>query len=332
MVARRVRVKARGGAVTASGKSRKKKTVRRRRRATPNDALHSMAAYDRLLRDPCKAPLVHAPYLGTESGYLCRTVENFQLPDTTKTGLTVGSTVPATVQLAICPGNYATNTGMTWAPGSSQPAGTAGRSVFVVTSSAVRKYRPVAACMKWIPSGSYASRAGVVGMGYSSGNVMVSGDVCETSQFLASQLEVAPNGSKLHEVRWLPTADDQNWMSANSTAGISNGTMTLILYNVDATATSTTSATLNGYVEVTIVWEWIPTSTGTAAGGGLSMAPATGTRFTINDHQSTIRDIGAFLLEGVRNTASAVTEGFVMGLSGGVRNIVRRAPAISYVL
>lgn len=295
-----------------------------------NRAAVSMGAYDSLIRDPCGAPLVHPPYVGTGSGYLCRTVENFTVADTSKTGLVVGTAGTGVVNIAIAPGNYSTSTGYAFCAGSTGTATVFGRSVFPVTSSVVRKFRAVAACLKWVPYGAYAARAGVVGMGYANGGVMSGGDTVNASSFLAAQMESAPNGSKLHEIRWLPTQDDQNWKSSTDGGSPGNGTVTLSLLNVDGIATSATTVTLSGYVEMTIVWEWAPSEIESTA-GGLSQAPSPAPGFTVNDHQRTIGNIGTYLLHGVREATHAAGEAFVMGLSRGVGKMTRAQPSMRFL-
>lgn len=308
----------------------KKKPAGKARRPAPRPGMslaRAMVEYDNLIRDPCAAPLTHPPYLGTGTGYLCRTVENIRLADKSTSGLTVGNKYIANACFALAPGNYTTTGGFAYGGGVTATIALAGSSVFPVTSSAVKRYRPVACCVKWIPYGNYADRQGVVGLSYSPSSVMSSGDVVSNAQLLAGSMDVSPNGSKQHEIRWLPTVDDQGWIAAGGSVPAGAGTIVGVLTRVDGIAEAADTVVLNGYVEVTIVWEWTPS--GYAA--GLAYAPIKAPAFTINDHQRTIGDIGRYLLDGVRNASAAVTTGVLMGLTRGYGQQRRAAPSMAYL-
>jgi hypothetical protein len=280
-----------------------------------------MQAYDRMLRDPCGAPFAAPPYFGTDNGYFARTVDIIQ-PLITGT-FTVGATalvdgafqwVPAAYQ-GVTPHGYQigfANVGSNFTMANSQP------SLFMSTAT-VKKYRPVACCLKFTPAGQYASRAGVIGLAYTSGTLLSTSSAYNGAELLTTAQDVSPNGSRMHEVRWLPTNVDQNWSDygVQELSGTGGGCVTIAFKGVDATGQTATTAYLNGYIEVTTIWEWVPT-----ARGGLSSNPRPVPRFTIQDHQSSIKDIGEFLFGMAARGAYAVGQAFV---TAGVRAARRRA-------
>jgi len=153
----------------------------------------------------------------------------------------------------------------------------------------------------------------MVGMGYSPTpqmGVNQIGTTVSLGGLVANCLDRSPNGGSAHEVRWLPTAADEVFTSVSSSTPIVTGTGTLFsaLNNVDATYVSTTTAALNGWYEFTAVYEWIP-----ALFSSLTVAPKPPIPFTSQQYQSTIKDIGAFLLHGIRTGGEAAGRGVLRG-------------------
>jgi len=303
---------------------RRQRTGKARGKAGMNGA---MASYHRMVSDPCHASFARPPYSGTDAGYFIRTVDTWRPNVNGLSGITVGadyyvdffaqytpSLVSAT-QAYLVAGNLANllqNT-PTWAA--------ATQNLFV-TQSPVKRFRPVAACFKWCPSGSYSKRAGTVGLGYAAGLVTQDGG----ASFFASSgmnqaLSVEPNGSKAHEVLWLPTAADEQW-NINSSGvatdpGRAGGTMFIQLQNVDAIGATMTSVGPSGYFEVTTIWEWEP-----GLGNGINNMPARPAPFTTQQHQSTIANLGKFLVRA----GEYALDSYVRVLTAGVKNSSYRSP------
>jgi hypothetical protein len=194
-----------------------------------------------------------------------------------------------------------------------------------VTTAVVKRYRPVAACIRWIPDGPYTDRAGSVGVNYSAGVLVTPGNVIPMSNLLRMAAKVVPNGSMEHEVKWLPTEVDENWTTTLENANGSAGTVSISLSGIDGVASSTTGIALNGRLEVITCWEWLP-----AVGqGDLTVSVRSPAPYTSQQVLSSIRDMGHFLYEGAGMAARRV--GFsAMGqvLTAGVRTIAYRAPAM----
>lgn len=288
-----------------------KNTPGRKTRGTKTKATMStspqLTAYLRLLADPCGSALTRAPYAGTDSGYLIRTRCTFT-PDK---GTGTGSTNSYMVQWT--PAGAATNGFVQRIYGASTYA-TLAQSDFV-TSGVVAKARPVASCLKWVPTGPVTSRQGVVGLMYSTGAIVTSGATCggNLTDMLNSCNVLAANGSVPHEVKWLPTIADETFTNpAVSVASeVSGGTVAIVLSGVDATA-----GVPNGYIEATTIYEWTPAAN---QGGAPAVAPAS--PFTVKDAISRISDIGQFLFGdshqavgiAMRNAATQVVTTMLTG-------------------
>lgn len=312
-------------------KSKKNKNVPKAKRVAPRVVARGgttvladprVSAWDRLLRDPCAANLSYPCYGGADSGYLLRTTDTIANFSVTGAGLTGGSVYPADLQMSVTPSNWGKNDGIVWAGAASGASpgvpGTFAISNFLTNAAIVKSYRPVAACVKWVPSGPYTSRRGVVGMAYGPSSSWFYGQAAATTGAMLSLCQdVATNGSKNHEVRWLPSAQDEGWSALNSGSLVNVGSILLILQGVDATATSATNATLNGNLEITIVWEWQP-----AIGTATTISPKAPLPYTTQQVLSTITDMGAYLFEGMR---PAVMGGVYSGVSGAIQAGARGA-------
>lgn len=281
-------------------------------KSTRKRAAKGMGSYPKqylsLLNDPCAGPLVSPPYAGTDGGYLIRTTD--QVPITgTGTGMTVGNTYVGSAFFQYSPGNYGWNgttnsaaIGGAFAPGGSDPvtlayatnaAGWSSTNALVnfIASSSVKRARPVAACVKWIPTGPYNTRQGLVASSYVPATVNNSGDSVSYGNLQAAQQHYASNGTEPHEVKWLPTAADETYFTTNTSATTPGcGSIQFMLRNVDGVASSTTALALNGFFEVTTVWEWLPTET-----QGTTMTPRVPMPYTTQGLLSSITDLGEFL-------------------------------------
>ncbi len=252
------------------------------KRAAYNTSPGQLTAYLRMLADPCGGALIRAPYSGTDSGYLIRT----RCTITPSAGTNTGSTGSYMIQWT--PAGAAANGFVVRTYGANTYA-TLAQSDFL-TSGVVAKARPVASCLKWIPTGPVTSRQGVVGLMYSTGAIITSGATTLgslASDMLNSCNVLASNGSVPHEVKWLPTIADESFTNPNVSVAseVSGGSVAIVLSGVDATA-----GVPNGYIEATTIYEWTPA---TNQGGAPAIAPAS--TFTVKDALARISDLGQFL-------------------------------------
>lgn len=247
----------------------------------------------RLLGDPCNGALTSPPYPSSDTGYLIRTVDVFNPIAISTTGLVPGSTYFVDSFVQYTPSNLSTSTSLIFCGtpnvGSASIAASGGLSNFI-TSSVVKRYRPVACCLKFIPSGPYSSRAGTVGVSYSPGMTVGVGDAVGSTQLIGNALHTSPTGSEPHEIKWIPTADDATWTTANGASLPTGGSVSISLRGIDAVATSTSAYVVNGYFQAITAWEWTP-----SAGNALGMATKAPMRTTVQAILSTIQDMGMFL-------------------------------------
>lgn len=142
------------------------------------------------------------------------------------------------------------------------------------------------------------------------------------NQALSLTQQRASNGDIMHEVRWLPTSADETFTTPIAASSPGVGTVYAILTGIDSTTTSASVATLNGRVEVTTVWEWIP-----AVFQGLSATPRAPNPYTSQQVLSTIVDMGAYLFRGMRTGTGVggmirnMTLGYTSGVTRGTRAI-----------
>lgn len=303
-----------------------KRTVAKRR-AKSGGMVGGVHPYLRLLADPCGAPFAHPPYGSTDSGYLIRTVENYAIQGTGT--FAAGAVAQLDFMVQVCPSAYSPVNGVPLNPvpglsygciqtGQAVALTTRSPSAFVCTSAAPKRYRPVASCAKFIPFGPYSTRQGVIGLSYLNGMSVNPGSGTFTaSTMLAECLEVAPCGAEKHEIRWLPTMEDQSWRDVvvydGSSAG--GGTLLIVGNSVDGTYLGPSTAAVNGYIEITTVWEWTP-----AVAQGLAVQPTPPSPYTIQQLLSTIGNISDFVL-GVATRPSvqrAVTYGVQMASRAGM--------------
>lgn len=294
-----------------------------------------VAAWDRLLRDPCTAPFARPCYGGADAGLFFRTTDIFT-PTVTGTGFPIGQ-VGLNLVIQYTPYNISTGTGLVVTgavnPGALPNFVANGFSNFITTSGSVRKYRPVASCLKWIPNGAYAQRQGTVGMAYSTGTLFTAGTAPPDVYTSLGDMQLrSTNGSMEHEVRWLPTDADANFTDTSASSNAGAGTVLCVLQAVDGTASTTTTATPNGRFEATTVWEWTPASALSAPPNPQAPVP-----YTSQQVLSTIEDMGAFLFRGIRTAgrvAGMISDGHMAVqrlLTGGVSSIATRgAPMLTF--
>lgn len=259
------------------------------------------AAWDLLLRDPCGAPLAHPCYTGMDTGYLIRTT-NFVVPSFT-TGAAAGP-INCDFIVSYTPFNQSATSGYNYAgalSGAAIPAVNGAGFNNFITSAVVKKWRPVACCMKWLPSGPYNTRAGTVASGVSQGTVLQVGDLDTLANVRAAAQRYAPNGSEMHEVRWLPTPVDEFFTDIAASNNGGAGTVFFALQGVDGTSSGTVGSP-NGSFEISVVWEWIPAVLGAT---GTSISPMPPAPFTSQQVLSTISDLSAYVFEGVRKYAGS---------------------------
>lgn len=251
--------------------------------------------YLRLLADPCHAKLVPAPYAGVGSSLVVRTTDYYNF--TAATGAT--GSEPARFIAEITPWNY--------------PSGiTAGNvitgSISLVTPTdnfpsnfiqipSVHSYRPIAACVKWIPTGPVAGRSGLIGMSYNPSKVTNAGDVAAVDQALSTCQSVASNGSVQHEMIWLPSFGDERFSKYDEVNINGAGSILLVGQDIDAK-----NGAPYGTVEITIVWEWVP-----SYGASVTSSSAAPSSTTLQQVLSSIKDISAFIRGGARAVSMGYT-------------------------
>lgn len=256
----------------------------------------------RLLADPCNSSLARPCFGGTSTGYLARTTNFYTLTGTAFAGLTAGAITTGDFLFQYSPNNLSASTGVNSGGG---PSGgnvgcfATGLANLATNTAIVNSYRAVASCIKWIPSGAYSVRSGLVGMGYAQATPWDLASTGQNKPFLQIfQMcgKIDSNGSCEHQVRWLPTDEDQDYFT--SSPGGPNpqlGVNWIALRGVDATATSATNVVANGSVEITTVWEWIPVTN-----NAITTQPTTPPSESMNSVFSRISDIGRFIYQGLQ--------------------------------
>nr|WRQ65493.1 hypothetical protein [Tolivirales sp.] len=295
--------------MSKQNRPRRRPRNRGRQRGIVNYFTKEMLDYDRMVRDPCAANMAYPPYSGTDTGYLVRITEQIIPPAAVASGLTSGNTYPTNIYCQIVPKNFPAI--LIGSAGNANPsvAAVANNGIFLATGT-VRSYRPVAACLKWVPTGPMLARQGVVGVGYSTSPPLFVSGLAIIGTLISQTLERVPNGGGPHEVRWLPTQDDEDFIGSNLAIATSpsSGTLFAVCNGVDGTAVSATSLQPDGFFEYTSVYEWIPGPT-----AGLTVAPKTPLPFTTQQHQSSIEELGDYLLKGVRTVSGNIGRGLVQG-------------------
>lgn len=270
--------------------------------------------WKRLLSNPCDADLINPPYAGADSGYLIRTTDNYSPSGTVTAGQTKMDFV-----LTYAPWNLSNTTGLQVGGGDSQSTfaiSTTGLFNFIATSTAVREYRPVAACLKWVPTGATGIRSGLVSLGYSAGTpfIVTAPGTGNTGQIKAIAQRNATNGSECHEVNWIPTGVDELFTTVTQGSQGGAGCVFLGLNQVDCTTVGTTGTPV-GFVEITTVWEWIPDRS-----SGVSIPLKTPSPYTTQQILASFPNIASVVLAGVHRGMRMMTGpgmGQVLSLANG---------------
>lgn len=272
-----------------SKKNPKNKPARKQAAAvTKARDMSLVSKYIQLLSDPCAGPLTNAPYAGLGSGYLVRTVDQL---NPIATGVNA-SQVDFVYEFTPW------NTPSAFVGGATSVGGNVTTSITTVsnfvTTSTVRAYRPVAACLKWVPFGAYSARSGVIGASYSPAKMIANAATINPANRVGQQQHVALNGSEPHEILWLPSFNDERFGS-NAESNINGvGSITIIGRGIDATAAPNSSA--NGYLEATVVWEWLPDESTSATGGIVPNVTSSG-GVPLNQVLGSIRDAAGFVFQ-----------------------------------
>lgn len=241
--------------------------------------------YLRLLSDPCHGKLVQAPYAGMGSSMLVRTTDYYQFP------VISGAAATGFVDLLLewTPWNYP----VAFVSGSKETGAVGSVSMtnkepFIgnfILSPVVNSYRPIAGCLKWIPTGPVAGRGGLVGLAYSASKTIANGDIVTPEIALSVAQKVDSNGSAQHEIRWLPSFGDERFSKYDETNINGAGSIQFIGKGIDAVGGAP-----NGVLELTVVWEWVP-----VVANSITSSPAAPSSTTLQSVLSRIKDVGAFL-------------------------------------
>jgi len=150
--------------------------------------------------------------------------------------------------------------------------------------------------MKWIPTGSVMNRSGLISTGYVLDQVDTTTSVLDATvpnwqSLCPKSVSNTGNGEPI-EVRWIPSGpEDVEFRSNDVVYNADTGSCLIVGRDVDYT-TGTSAATSNGYLEVTIVWEWLPSS-----GAGIVAPLQVGSRSTMQQVLSTIGNLTNFVLD-----------------------------------
>jgi hypothetical protein len=270
-----------------------------------------------LWNDPCNAEMVHPPYAGTTSGYLMRTVDIIT-PDVLGNTFTPGTKVVQDVYLQWTPSNYSDTTGFVYgmaSPGTAPlPLQSLGKTSFITNSALVRAFRPVASCLEWVPTGAIGDRAGIVGMSSTPNTPISSASSVNAMNLLSVAAHTEANAAGHYEVKWLPTSLDEEFETKNELSHTGCGSVSILLKNVDATYTTTSIITANGFFRATTVWEWTPVATLGVLSAVTAPPPYTS--------QQIIAGLGMNMKDFLYGTMRA---GIRMGLGYGANYLRRRA-------
>jgi len=267
-----------------NNKSRKQPASKRSVARAPSTLDAYALAYRRLLRDPCNAPMVPAVGYGPTSGLLVRqryiiTPEYGQAVNN-RDFVAVFSPAKGTLRHQSAGAN-------SWKEEDLETG--------ILASTVCRAYRPVAACMKWIPNGSIMDRSGLISVGYVLDEVDSSTNVTGANvanwQTLCTKTESNTGHGDNIEARWMPSGpEDLEFRSRGVTYNADTGTVLLVGRSVDYTSGGTSYA--NGILEVTVVWEWLPNS-----GAGIVSPVQTGSSSTLQAVFASIGNLASFALE-----------------------------------
>lgn len=285
------------------------KSPKSRQRGMPGSQ-ESMQNYFRMLADPCNSRMVSAPYAGFGSSLLVRTVQ-------TVTPSTPGSATAVDFIVEAAPFNYpSVFRGIVVTAGDNTTYGNVGlpAGATFLGNLAVREFRPVAACLKWIPTGPISGRSGAIGMAYSPSMTLPINGLISASSAAALNTRVASNGTEQHECLWLPSFADERFTTVSETDIAGCGTVRACGTRVDATVSGANSVA-NGYIELTAVYEWTPTSNSTS-GSGMVPEATPPSPFSLNQVLSRIKDVGKFVFQHAGSMIEIYENGFAPRMAG----------------
>lgn len=248
-------------------------------------------AYRRLLADPCNGPLVSPCAIGPSTGLLTR--QRYYITPTatlaTSTGTRWETDFIARLQPAL---------GVCTTVGRGGALVTHDLETGIIGSSVCHAYRAVAACMKWIPTGSIQYRSGVVSCGYIPDRYPIAafGDTTPDAQATVLAKTVSNTGSgDLPEVKWIPSGpEDLEFRARDITYNADTASCVMVGRRIDGIATSNNTVTFNGYLEITIVYEWVPDYQ-----SGVVSSIQAGSVSTLQSVLSTLGDLGRFAVNEI---------------------------------
>lgn len=287
-------------------------------RRVPDYGLDKHArSYLRLLSDPCGADLVPSLYEGSGAAYQIR-LNSLQIPGVVGT-FSLG--VHAKVDILVCfiPGGRVLGTYGT-AAGNSFGACTTYALFPYLATGVVQSYRCVAACMKFQPNGEYSYRSGTIGS-YPETNLSAPATGGFTAQtVLTKAISIVPVGSEQHEIVWCPTAHDGNMktgLGVYDDSTLTGGVISMVLTNVDAIGSGPNSAVVQGFINLTACYEWIPETNSTGAGIPSNIASVP--RTPMNTALSTLGNMSKWATHGFRAMQSPVGQAAIGLLTRGVQ-------------
>lgn len=279
-----------------------------------------MKSYLNMLSDPCTGPFATPPYASNGTGYFYRARNLFNVDLVTTSGNTIGNPTKGYCTVMVTPGQFENQIALGAGGNDGAVYATALQVITVdpgiIFSSVCDSYRAVASCLRFIPTGNYASRSGAVGRVYSSSSMFTNSSGPASSD-LTKCAAIDPCGSVDHEIKWLPGPSDSFFHPKSLAYNTeSMGTMGMVLQGVDATFTAANRAQVNGYFELTTVYEWIP--------AGVTGVPPVKPppRFTLQQALNAFGDRIMEFLYGITTNKS-----FVGLLTKGVEHSLFRHPA-----
>lgn len=196
----------------------------------------------RLLSDPCGAEMVSPCYVGSGTGQFMRVRNNIS-PITANTNTSFQFTYVPGKNLFFYGETVGNSGGVIGAYTS------VGNSLSLISDS----YRCVAACLRVIYTGTESNRQGLIGLASLPNPLWGPGDLISSPSSLPSCVKVSRTGEVVHEVKWVPQLEDQDFTNASATyeSGRSGALMAI---GLNANPTGTYSITM----ELTAVYEYFP--------------------------------------------------------------------------
>lgn len=317
---------------------RRRRTRTKRARSTALNLDAKAVAYRQLLLDPCNGPLTSPVGLGPTTGLLVRQKYLVNLTDF----LSANSLAQANSFFAILrPALGSLTYGLNYA-GSSPTFSTATRVVDLETGilTSARAYRAVAACMKFVPTGALGTRSGTVSYGYIPDDIQDNTDTSPATRATyidglrtVAQRVLGNAGSmEIPEVRWIPSGpEDLEFRQKSVTYNADSGGAFMAGFSIDAPAktVSSTDLQINGYLDITVVWEWVPAYT-----SGVVSTVQPSSRNTLNDVLATFGDIARTLTDHAYASALAgakrmARDAAMAYIGGSVMNAMSGPPLLT---